>query len=201
MKKSVNQKPLIMPTPVWLVGTYDSDGRPNVMTISWGGICCSQPPCLAISLRKATYSHASIVARKAFTVGVPSEDQIAIADYFGLASGRDEDKIARAGMTAVRSDVVDAPYLAEISLVVECKLIHTFELGLHTQFVGEIIDIKADESVINEKGFPDIEKVRPVIATPGARAYHGIGRYLGPSFSIGRTMGQPTPKKERSASE
>ena len=68
MKKSLGPKTLIYPTPVWVVGTYDKEGKPNVMTIAWGGICCSKPPCVAISLRKATYSYGNIVERKAFTL-------------------------------------------------------------------------------------------------------------------------------------
>ena len=71
MKKSLGADTLIYPTPTWVVGTYDKEGKPNLMTIAWGGICCSQPPCLAVSLRKATYSYSNIIERKAFTVSVP----------------------------------------------------------------------------------------------------------------------------------
>jgi len=72
MKQSVGAKTLAMPTPVWLVGSYDGEGRPNIMTIAWGGICCTQPPCVTVSLRRATYSYAAIEARRAFTVSSPS---------------------------------------------------------------------------------------------------------------------------------
>src|ERR1035437_748766 len=68
MNKSLGAKTLIYPAPVLVVGTYDKDGKPNVMTASWGGVCCSEPPCVAVSLRKATYSHANILAREAFTI-------------------------------------------------------------------------------------------------------------------------------------
>jgi flavin reductase (DIM6/NTAB) family NADH-FMN oxidoreductase RutF len=74
MKQSLGAKTLVYPTPVFVVGTYDKNGRANVMTASWGGICCSQPPCVAVSLRKATATHGYIVARKAFTISIPSED-------------------------------------------------------------------------------------------------------------------------------
>ncbi len=73
MKQSVGAKTLATPTPVWLVGTYDAEGKPNIMTVAWGGICCSTPPCVTVSLRRATYSYAAIEARKAFTVSIPSE--------------------------------------------------------------------------------------------------------------------------------
>ena len=76
MKKSLGAKTLVYPTPVFVVGTYDANGKPNVMTASWGGICCSQPPCVAVSLRKATATYGNIVARKAFTISIPSETYV-----------------------------------------------------------------------------------------------------------------------------
>jgi flavin reductase (DIM6/NTAB) family NADH-FMN oxidoreductase RutF len=89
----------------------------------------------------------------------------------------------------VASAVVDAPYVGEFPLVLECKVLHTIEIGLHTQFIGEIIDVKADEAVLGEKGFPDIAKVRPIIFGPEIRTYHGIGQYLGQAFAIGKDIG------------
>ena len=188
MKKSIGAKTLAFPTPVWIVGTYDKEEKPNVMTVAWGGICCSQPKSINISLRKATYSYGNIVERKAFTISIPSEKHVKEADYFGIATGKKVDKFAATGLTPVKSDLVDAPYVKEFPLILECKLIHTIEVGLHTQFIGEIVDVKADESVLGEKGLPDIEKVRPILFGPEIRTYHGIGKYLGQAFSIGREI-------------
>jgi flavin reductase (DIM6/NTAB) family NADH-FMN oxidoreductase RutF len=156
------------------------------MTVAWAGICCSAPPCISVSLRKATYSYGGIIENKAFTVSIPSEDHVKEADYFGLASGRDEDKFKTTGLTPVKSELVDAPYVGEFPFVLECKLLHTLEIGLHTLFVGEIIDIKAEESVLDENGNPDIEKIRPIIYGTGNRSYYGIGHDLGKAFSIGK---------------
>ena len=119
MKKSLGAKTLVYPAPVFVVGTYDSQGKPNVMTASWGGICCSRPPCVAVSLRKATYTYGNIVQRKAFTISIPSEAHVQAADHFGLVSGRDEDKFAATKLTPVRSDLVDAPYVKEFPMIVE----------------------------------------------------------------------------------
>ena len=188
MKKSLGARTLLYPTPVLIVGTYDRDGRPNAAAVAWGGICCSQPPSIAVALRRATYTHGNIVARQAFTVSVPAESQIAVADYFGLASGRDVDKFAATGLTPVKSDLVDAPYVKECPLVLECRLTHTVEVGLHTQFIGEILDVKAEESVLGERGRCDVEKVKPAMYIPDTQAYYGVGRYLGKAFSIGKQV-------------
>jgi flavin reductase (DIM6/NTAB) family NADH-FMN oxidoreductase RutF len=186
MKKSLGAKTIAYPTPAWVVGSYDREGKANGATIAWGGVCCSEPPCVAISLRKATYTYHNIVARKAFTVNIASESHVREVDFFGIASGRDTDKFAALGLTAVPSDLVDAPYVREFPLVLECKVIHTLEVGLHTQFVGQIMDVKADEAVLGEKGYPDLMKLKPIVFGPESRAYHAVGAYLGKAFSIGR---------------
>ena len=188
MKKSLGAKTLVVPTPVWVVGTYDEAGRPNGATIAWGGICCSSPPCVAISLRVATYTHGNILAKKAFTISIPSDKHIAQVDHFGMVSGESEDKFAKTGLTPVRGELVDAPYIEEFPVVLECVLLQSSELGQHTQFIGEILDVKADESVLGERGLPDIEKVRPILFTPGVRNYHSVGECLGNAYSIGREV-------------
>lgn len=186
MKKSIGKKTLLYPTPVLVIGTYDSARKANVMTASWGGICCSSPPCVAVALRKATYTYGNVVGRGAFTVNIPSEEYLSKADYFGLVSGKNEDKFSTSGLTAVKSDLVDAPYVKEFPVVLECKVIHAIEIGLHTLFVGEIMDVKAEEAIIADSGLPDIEKIRPVIFVPESRAYYGVGKYLGKAFAIGK---------------
>lgn len=187
MKKSLGPQTIAYPAPVFLIGTWDAGGRANIMTAAWSGICCSKPPCIAVSLRPATYSHGNITARQAFTVNIPSENFVRQVDYAGLASGRDTDKFAGAGLTAIASEAVDAPYVDEFPLVLECNVRHTLDIGLHTQFVGEIIDVKADEAVLNEKGKADVERVRPIIFSPSVRQYHGLGEFLGKAFSIGKS--------------
>jgi flavin reductase (DIM6/NTAB) family NADH-FMN oxidoreductase RutF len=186
MKKSMGARTLAFPTPVWVVGTYDAEGKPNVMTAAWAAIVCSQPPCVGVSLRKATYTYGNMMLKKAFTISIPPEAHVKEADYFGIASGKAGNKFTASGLTPVKSELVDAPYVQEFPLVLECKVIHTIEIGLHTQFIGEILDVKAEESVLGEKGFPDIEKVKPIIFGPEIRTYHGLGKYLGKAFSIGK---------------
>lgn len=188
MKKSVGAKTLLFPTPVLMVGTYDQTGKPNLMNAAWGGICCSKPPCVAVSLRKATYSHSCIVERKAFTVGIACEGRMVEADYVGIASGRDADKFAVAGLTPVRSELVDAPYAEEFPVVLECRLLHVIEIGLHTQFIGEIMDVKADAAVFDDAGRLDIMKIQPLIYDTSRRGYHGVGPRLGDAFSIGKEL-------------
>ncbi len=186
MKKSLGAKTLAQPAPVWVVGSYDSQGKPNMMTIAWGGICCSQPPCVTISLRKETYTYGCIKERKAYTINIPSVAMVKEVDYVGTTSGKNVDKFAMTKLTPVRSDLVDAPYVKEFPLVVECKVIHMLEIGLHTQFIGEIMDVKAEESALGEQGMADIQNVNPLVFDTGQRTYYSIGARIGKAFLIGK---------------
>ncbi len=186
MKKSFGSKTLAETTPVWCVGSYDTEGKPNVMTAAWGGICCSKPVCVTVSLQKIRYSYNNIMERKAYTVNVPSKYYVKEADYFGIASGKNVDKFAATGLTPIKSDIVDAPYIKEFPLILECKVIHTYEIGLHTQFIGEIIDVKVEEDVLNDKGNPDTLKMQPFVFGTGTGSYYSIGENIGRAFSVGK---------------
>ena len=186
MKKSLGAKTIAFPVPAWAIGTYNAEGRANVMTAAWAGICCSKPPCMAVSLREATSTHGNLVARQAFAISIPSEDQVREIDYIGLVSGRAHDKFTELGLTPARAEHVDAPYIEEFPVIIECKLLHTIELGLHTQFVGEIMDVKVEEAILDEKGQADSGKARPIVFSPSDRSYRGLGEFLGKAFSIGK---------------
>jgi len=167
-----------------VIGSYDKEGKPNVMTSAWVGTCNSKPASLIISIREATYTHGNIMERKAFTVNVATESFARQAVYFGRSSGRDVNKFKETGLTPVKSSLVDAPYVREFPLVIECRVRQTVELGSHTMFIGEIMDVKADPSILNEKGAPDIEKLKPIVYTPGSSTFYGIGEFVGDIFSL-----------------
>ncbi len=189
MKKSLGPGTYALPCPVWIIGAYDENEKPNVMAAAWSGICCSKPPCLCVSLRAATYTHGCIHAAGAFSVNIPGEAHLREADYFGMASGREVDKFARSGLTAAPSDAVYAPIVKEFPLVLECKLLTINELGLHTQFIGEVVDVKAEENVLNEKGRPDFGKIRPFCFSAGDhRSYYATGEKLADAYSVGASI-------------
>ena len=188
MKQSLGAKTLLYPTPVLVVGSYHADGRPNVMTAAWGGIACSQPPCVSVSLRAATATHGNIIARKAFTISLPSGAQAAAAYYFGLVSGRTTDKFAATGLTPLRSELVDAPYVAEFPLIVECAVVQVHELGLHTQFIGEVKDVKIEEACLDAEGHVDVHKLDPLAFAPDTGTYFALGVLIGRAYSAGKTF-------------
>lgn len=187
MKKSIGAKTFLPIVPVLIIGSYDQKNNPNLVACAWGGICCSMPPCVNISLRKATYSYHNIIFRQAFTVNILFCDMVKEIDFYGMVSGRNYDKFEKTGITPVKSDIVDAPYGKEFPIVLECKVIHTIEIGLHTEFIGEIRDIKVEEHLF-EKGKIDPHKLDPVLYVPEMREYYSRGKYLGKGYDIGKSI-------------
>jgi len=180
---------VLHPHPVLLIGTYSSDGRPNLMTAAWGGICCGDPPCVAVSLREATLTYHNILGTGAFTVGVPSRTHVQAADYVGMVSGRDHDKFPETGLTPCKSEKVNAPLAAELPFSLECRLVQHHKLGLHTMFIGEIVGIQADEEVLGPRGLPDIEKTQAILwGGLGNNHYFAVGEKLAGAFSAGGSL-------------
>jgi flavin reductase (DIM6/NTAB) family NADH-FMN oxidoreductase RutF len=196
MKESLGPRTLGFPTPVFIVGTYDGEGKPNIMNAAAAGMCCFVPPCIYVSLREATYTYHNIMEKNAFTVSVPPERYVEEADYFGLASGKNADKFEVSGLTPVKSELVDAPYVNEFPVVLECKLKETVNLGSHTMFIGEVLDLKADEEVLIGKTSKsgkklsriDPEKFLPIIFDMSTRNYYKLGEKIGDGFSTGSKL-------------
>jgi len=189
MKKSLGADALAQPTPVWAVGSYDVNGKPNAMIAAWGGIVSSDPASISVSIRPARHTYAGIMKHQAFTVSVCPAWLAAEADYLGMVSGKNvEDKIAKAGLTSVRSEVVDAPYIEEFPLIIECELSDTLELGVHTVMIGKIIDVKCDEDKLVDDKHADPAKILPMIFAPGTRNYHTLGECIGKGFDVGKSI-------------
>ena len=178
-KKSLGAGTVVPPCPVWVIGSYDSAGTPNMMTASWVGICCSDPPSVTVSLRKSRYSFGNIIASKAFTVNIPSETYARETAFFGSVSGRELDKIAATGLTPVKSELVNAPYIDEFPLIVECRLVKTVEIGTHTMLIGEIVDVKADESILDKGDTPDPVRLKAFLFFPGSGNFYSTGGSIG----------------------
>jgi flavin reductase (DIM6/NTAB) family NADH-FMN oxidoreductase RutF len=184
-KISVGPKTLPLPAPVWLIGTYDEAGKPNIVTAAWVGICCSRPPCVTVSLQRPRYSYAAIVNRQCYTVNIPSAALVKQTDYAGITSGRNVNKFEKLGLTPVRSELVDAPYVQECPAVFECRLVHSHDLGTHTMFVGEVLDVRVDGDLLDEEQHILVEKLGMLVYTG---SYFTVGENLGKGHSLGKEL-------------
>lgn len=186
MKTNMNIGESIFPNPALVVCTYDEAGEPNAITLAWGGIASSRPQSVSIAVRPSRYSYEALLKTKAFTLNLPPVKYAAEVDYFGIASGRDERKFDVTGLTPVRGEVVNAPYIEEFPFSMECVVTHALDLKAHTLFIGEVKNIKVDEDILDEGGKVLWEKAQILTFDSGMRVYRVPGEIVGEAFGIGK---------------
>ncbi len=171
---------LLNPLPVVLVSCCDNEGHKNVMTVAWAGTICSDPVMLSVSIRKSRYSYDMIKSTGEFVVSLVNEQLTKVTDYVGVKSGRDVDKFALEGdlkLTAIPSEKVKAPSIAESPVCLECVVKDVLELGSHDMFIAEVVATNIDEEYLDENGKLDLEKADLVSYSHGE--YYILGKKLG----------------------
>ncbi len=185
MRKNFGVKPWTYPQPVFIVASYDENGKPNAMNAAWGGI--SEENQLAICISAGHKTTENILKTKAFTVSMATASTVAPCDYVGVVSGNDEpDKMTKAGFTCICSEFVNAPIINELPMTVECRLIsYNSESCI---LLGEIVNVSADESILSEDGKIDIEKLAPITFDSVCNTYRVIGEKVGNAFKDGLSL-------------
>lgn len=182
MRKNFGAKPICYPQPVFILAAYDENGVPNAMNAAWGGISDDQEISICVSAGHKTMKN--ILLKKAFTVSMATADQVVVCDYVGVVSGNKvPDKFARAGFHATKSGVVDAPLIDELPMAMECEFV-SYDPET-CRLVGRIVNVSADESVLNKKGKVDPAKLRPITFDPMNNAYLVLGEKVGNAFQDG----------------
>ena len=184
MRKNFGAKTWLYPMPVLIVGTYDENGAPNAMNAAWGGIYDTNQ--IMVCLADDHKTTENIKKNQAFTVSFATVSTVASCDYVGIVSANDEpEKFSRAGFHAIRSELVNAPIIAELPMTVECRLIKFNEDGI---CIGEIVNVSAEESVLDCNGKIDAKKLDPIIYDSSAHAYWSFGEKVGKAFSDGKKI-------------
>ena len=184
MRKNFGPKCWLYPMPVLIVGSYDENGLPNAMNAAWGGIYDTNLVMVCLSDDHKTTEN--IKKNGAFTLSFATADRVAACDYVGIVSANDTpDKFTRAGFHATKSEYVNAPLIDELPMAVECKLLKFNEDGI---CIGEIVNVSADESVLDEEGRVDAKKLDPIIYDSCSHAYWSFGEKVGLAFSDGKTI-------------
>ena len=185
MRKNFGAKPVLYPQPVFIIAAYDEDGKANAMNAAWGGLSEETEITICISPEHRT-TH-NILASGAFTVSMADADHVVACDYVGIVSGNDvPDKMERAGFHTTPSEHVNAPLIDELPMAVECKLISYDEETC--RLIGEIVNVCADESVLNDKGKVDPAKLRPITFDPMNYDYLVLGDKVGNAFHDGAVL-------------
>ncbi len=182
MRKNFGAKPWCYPQPVFIVGTYDEQGIPDAMNAAWGGIDYDDQINLCLSEGHKTVKN--LLATKAFTVSMATAGQMVACDYVGIASGNKvPDKFAKAGFHATKSEFVNAPVIDELPMTIECELVSYDPETCH--LVGRIINVSADETILDEKRKIAPAKLRPITFDPVHNGYHVLGERVGNAFKDG----------------
>ena len=182
MRKNFGAKPWTYPQPVFILAAYGEDGIPNAMNAAWGGISDDRELSLCISAGHRTT--AGLLAHGAFTVSMATAGQVTACDYVGIESGnRVSNKLEKAGWHTTRSEFVDAPLIDELPMAVECRLVHYDPESC--RLVGEIVNVSADTSVLDEGGKIDPGKLQPITFDPIHNAYYTLGEKVGAAFQDG----------------
>lgn len=185
MRKNLGAKAILYPMPVLIIGTYDEKGVPNAMNAAWGGV--SEETEISICVSDEHKTAENVVKTGAFTVSIADKKNVVAADYVGIVSGNKEtDKISKCGWTAEKSELVNAPLFLELPLTLECKLI-SYDKDT-CRLVGEIVNISADESILDTDGKISLEKFFPITYDPVGHTYRTLGEVVGKAFSDGKVL-------------
>ena len=181
-KAKLGPKTLLYPMPAVLVGANVGE-KPNFMTAAWCGIASRSPSALSVALRKERYTLKGVEEQGTFSINIPSTHMSKQVDFCGIYSGKKKDKsqIFKTFYGVLQS----APLIEECPVNLECKVIHTLDLGSHILVLGEIVETYISDSCLSE-GKPDPEKIDPLIYTPDAQRYQRLGEVIGRAFHMGK---------------
>lgn len=183
MRKNFGAKPYLFPQPVMIIGTYDENGKANAMNAAWGGIVGSDEVIVDLGSHKTTDN---IMLNKAFTVSVGDVEHMLACDYVGLVSGnKEENKMEKAGFITTKSEFVNAPVINELPLTLECELADVID---GSKFIGKIVNVSIDESVLGDDGELSLEKFSPITYDTVHYGYYRLGEKVGNAFKDGAAL-------------
>lgn len=183
MRKKLNITEGIFPMPVLMIATYNEDNSVNVMNAAWGTMQARNT--VALQLTETHKTVKNIKARKAFTLSIADAAHVVQADYFGVTSGNKiSNKFEKSGLTANKSEIVDAPVINEFPLCLECELIEYQDNEYGVGVIGKVVNVTADEKVMID-GKLDMSLVNAIAFDPYTHGYYLVSKRVGEAFKDG----------------
>ena len=169
--------------PVLMVATYNEDGSVNVMNAAWGTM--QERDKVALNLTETHKTVKNIKKRGAFTVSIADAAHVVEADYFGVESGNKvSNKFENSGLTAAKSEIVDAPIINDFPLCLECEFIEYQDSAYGCGVIGRVVNVTADEKVLVD-GKIDMSLVNAIAFDPYTHGYYKVGERVGEAFRDG----------------
>jgi len=107
------------------------------------------------------------------------------ADWFGVVSGhREKDKFAKSGLTAVKSDLVDAPVINELPIAMECSFVEYQSGDTGLGVIGKVLRTSVEEANLVD-GRVDIDSVEAIAFDPYTHGYYKVSGRVGEAFRDG----------------
>ena len=183
MRKQIKTTEAIFPMPVLMIATYNEDETIDVMNAAWGMML--ERDIIVLNLTESHKTVKNIKERKSFTVSIADANHVKEADYFGVVSANNmKDKFAKSGLTATKSDFIDAPIINEFPICMECEFIEYQDNDYGCGVVGKICNVTADESILKD-GNVDISLLNAIAFDPYTHGYYKIGERVGEAFKDG----------------
>lgn len=176
----INWKPgnMIYPLPAALISCGSTPEEYNLITVSWLGTICTDPPMCYISVRPGRHSSGIIKKNGEFVINLTTRAMAEVTDWCGVKSGRDHKKFQETGLTALPGTVVNCPMVAESPISIECRVVEVKELGTHDMFIANVVNIVADDRYINpESGAMNLEGAGLIAYSHGS--YYEMGKNIG----------------------
>ncbi len=186
MKKNIKQTESIFPMPVLMIATYNEDGSVNVMNAAWGTMV--NRGTVGLNLTKSHKTVKNIMERKAFTVSIADAKHVKEADFFGVSSGNQGiNKLEMSGLTATKSEFVDAPVINEFPIAMECEFIEFQDDVNGIGVVGKVVNTAVEEYVFTDDKV-DIDKLEAIAFDPYTHGYYKVGGRVGDAFKDGLAL-------------
>ena len=184
MKQPIKTTEAIFPMPVLLVATYNEDGTVDVMNAAWGTM--EDMDVILIELTSDHKTSLNIKKNKAFTVAFADVKNVEPADYVGVVSGNKvEDKFAKTGWTATKSEAVNAPIINELPVTLECELVRIDTTNGDFAVYGKIKSVSVRDDVLNEKDQLDLEKCQFISYNSADHSYRLVDSKVADAFKVG----------------
>lgn len=178
MKQTWKPGTLIYLLPAVLVSCGNCPDNYNMLTVAWTGTICTDPAMCYISVRPSRHSYSLIKESMEFTINLTTEKMAKATDWTGVRSGTEYNKWQQTGLTPVKGQKVSSPYIDESPVNIECRVRQIISLGSHDMFIAEVVNVLADQSLINpETGAFNMQKAGLIAYSHGA--YYSLGEQIG----------------------
>jgi flavin reductase (DIM6/NTAB) family NADH-FMN oxidoreductase RutF len=185
-KVLLDTRMMIYPTALFLIGAV-VDGKANFMALAWGSTANNQPALFSVAISHRQHTLKGIRQNMNFSVNIPSIEIAREADYCGLVSGSEADKVEACHFSIFYGKLESAPLIEECPINLACRTERIVDLPDHALVIGSVEENYLSESCLTD-GMPDIKKIAPLVLITSLRQYYSLGAFIGNAFNIGKQI-------------